>query len=113
MSLKEDVQKIADFVTEETRNFVLKHNDGKMPTAQEILDKSESFEFPELDRGEVSSSFYCWDKQHVLVFITCWSPHTTVTSKELPADQWPPQLAMRLAKSIEIKAPDGTVQKVL
>lgn len=114
MSLESDITKIMQFVTDCTREFVKKHNGGVMPTADEILAKGDSFEFPELQVGEMSSSFFVWDKKHVLVFNTFWnSKETTITSAELAPEQWPLPLKMKLAHSIELRAPDGTTKKIL
>jgi len=114
MSLQEDVKKLMACVTDATREFITKHNAGKMPSADDILTRGESYEFPELQVGDVSSSFFVWDKKHVLVFHTHWAKDgTTLKSEELPEDRWPLPLKMRLAQSIELRKPDGTTHKIL
>ncbi len=114
MSLEKDVKKLMDYVTGATREFITKHNDSVMPSAEAILTRGDSFEFPELQVGDVSSSFFVWDKKHVLVFHTHWSKDgTTIISEDLPEAKWPMQLKMRLAQSIELQTPDGTKHKIL
>lgn len=112
--IQDDVKTLMDYVVSATREFVTKHNNGVMPSAEQILERSDSFEFPELQIGEVSSSFFVMDKKHVLVFHTHWSKNqTTITSEELPESKWPLPLKMRLAQSIELRNPDGTTHKIL
>lgn len=113
MSLPEEIKKLMDYVVDCTREFITKHNGGVKPTADEIMSRGESHEFPQLQVGEVSSSFFVWDKKHVLVFHTHWAKDgTTITSEELPSDKWPLPLKMKLAHSIEVRAPDGTTTKI-
>jgi hypothetical protein len=114
MSLTDEIQKLMDYVVDCTREFVTKHNGGVMPPAEEIMQHGESHEFPELQVGDVSSSFFVWRKQHVLVFHTHWAKDgTTIKSEELPQDRWPLPLKLKLAHSIEVRAPDGSITKIL
>lgn len=114
MSLQADIQKMMDYVVSCTREFITKNNGGVMPTADEIEKYGESHEFPELQAGNVSATFFVWKKKHVLQFITTWNnPGTSITSVEMEADKWPIPLKLKLAHSIEVQAPDGTKTKIL
>lgn len=126
MSLQDDVKILLEFVNRETARFVTRHNGGKMPTADELMEHADSFEFPDLSleqraafvKGEVKShdtqSFFVWRKQHVLRFITTWGGESTqIKADELPQEKWPAPLQVALAKSIELQTPDGTKHKIL
>jgi hypothetical protein len=115
MSLQDDIKKIMEMVTSETQKFVTKANGGVAPTADELMAHAESFEFPELTANGVSSTFFCWKRSSVLAFYMKLEGNggTSVTSKELSPDQWPMPLKMKLAHSIEVRAPDGKITKIL
>jgi hypothetical protein len=114
MSLVDDIKKIMEMVTSETQKFVTKANGGVKPTADEIMEHAESFEFPELTTSDTSYSFFVWKKTTVMRLAMTVHPTggTTVTSKELPEDQWPKVLKLRLAQSVELRNPDGTTHKI-
>jgi len=113
MSLPNEIEKLMKYVTDCTQEFVTKHNGGKRPTAEEIAVKGESYEFPQLQVGEISSTFFVWEKKHVLVFHAHWAKDgTTIKSEELSPDKWPMPLKMKLAHSVELRTPDGTTHKI-
>jgi hypothetical protein len=114
MSLVEDIKKIMEMVTSETQKFVTKANGGVAPTADELLEHAESFEFPELAANGVSSTFFVWKKTHVLAFYMKMEGNggTSVTSKELTTEQWPNVLKLRLSHSVELHTPDGKTHKI-
>lgn len=125
MSLQADVKTLLEFVNQETARFVTRHNGGKMPTADELMQHADSYEFPDLSleqrvafsKGEVTShdtqSFFVWKKQHVLRFTTTWGGQSTqIKADELPQAKWPAPLQVALAKSIELRTPDGQTHQI-